>query len=888
MSSEVVNRQVVVNIVADDVTKQQDILIARQKKLNEEIAKTGDPKALADLNKQLKATEQQIDRNAKVMKGELLPTYNQLTSAARRYYAEFKKTGDPEVLKKYHEVNNALKQTKTEMAAIEKASGGLTRGGVFSAAFWANLAANGIQRAASAFSNFFSSSIQEALDADEATQRLSSTLDNLGRGDAFDRINRKADEMAQKFRYLDNDDILAVFKKLIDYGKLTEQEMNDLLPVIIDFAANSRISLDESTGVIVKALEGNGKALKQYGLDIKDAGTETDRLNTIMTTLKGKVEGAADAFQNSAKGGIMTARQELNNLKEDIGNAIIPALNSLLSFVVGALKGLKQFAIDIRNSFRGVSAKSIIDGEVSNEVAANAVSKFMDGISKKTKQERIKLITAEISLTEYGLKVLEDEVKAAKFDGKYTGDFKKASEDRRNYLTEKNKLLKDGLALTSDEALGLSDLSDKQVKATKETKKQVDELVDAFQRMLDIRNKINSPLEGKSAFQQRMDAELQFIKSASMFSSRDQVGNDPVAANAAFDRSRLARLELNVLTNRGKQRLQAELALLKEQERQELDAKDKTEAEKLLIEEKYRQLREEAESNHIQKMISLVADYVGQVLNIYDAFAQARTTREDAELAADRRKNDVKQRNLERQLRRGIISQKEYDVQVEQLRQKQDAKEKEYSQRQFRRNQRIAVLQAIINGAQGVVSTFAARPGLADIFTLGTARAIQIALIAATTAAQIASINAQKPQFARGGVLGGRTHAQGGNAIVDGSGRKIAEIERGEGIINRRSMADSRSYTLTGTPSQIASSLNSMNGNGVSWTRPARYMNYGAINRRYYAGGGVFDEGGSYSGNIDQLTRVLERGIQAFVVFNQLETQQDRLNAIRADATMGN
>lgn len=812
MASEVVNRQVVVNIVADDVVKAQETLLARQKKLNQEIAKTNDQKALADLNKQLKSTEQQIERNTKVLKGDLLPTFNQLTAAARRYYAEFKKTGDPEVLKKYYEVNAALKQTKAEMAGIEKASSSLTKGGVFSAGFWANLAANGVQRAASAFSSFFSGAITEALDAEEATARLSSTLDNLGRGDAFDRINRKADEMAQKFRYLDNDDIVGVFNKLIDYGKLTEKEMNDLIPVIIDFAAKSRTSIDDATDVIVKALEGNGKALKSYGIDLKDTGDETERLGILMTTLKSKVDGSGEAFQQTAKGGILTARQELKNLQEDIGNEIIPVLNKLLGFLLRAARAVKSFFISVRDGFDG-------------------------GVK----------ITGVIS----------DAIERAK---------QKQLEQSRGGVTDIFQNVNDVIATeSSKEPLGIADKAIAGNKTVAQKTKEVDELAASVKDLGDV---IEKELSRRNAIIQGGGTPIGFG-----IDFEAGVDNGIARARAGGNRNALAALELQVLRSRGKKRLEAELQLLKEQERQELENKNLTENEKMLVEEQFRQKRKDAELNYFQQLVALVANYAKQALDILSFFNDAQTEKENAELARDARLNDKKIKNLESRLRKGLITQKQYEQEVDKIESEREKKERVIRDRQFRREKGIRLTQAIINTAEAVTE---ALPNLLLAALAGAAGAIQIDRIA----------RSKPPEFARGGILGGRTHAQGGNAVVDGSGRKIAEIEAGEGIINRRSMADRRSYTLTGTPSQIASSLNSMNGNGVSWASPARYMNYGAINRRYYAEGGIFDDGSNSGSAIANLTSLLERGIKAYVVLTQMETQQQRMADIRADAKL--
>lgn len=853
---EVVNRQVNIYIQSGEAQKAYDSLIRKEKMLNEELAKTTDPKRMKKLHDDLKGLEEPISRAAKKLSGELSPSLKDVEAAARKARQELSRMSqnDPgfnEKVKQYNAFNAQLSSMRLEMGHLNAAQQSLGKTNFFTASFWANLAANGVARAASAFSSFFTGALQEALDADEATRRLESTLDNLGRGDAFDRITRKADEMAEKFRYLDNDDIVGVFNKLIDYGKLTEKEMNDLLPVIIDFAAKSKIGIDESADVIIKALEGNGKALKQYGIDIKDTGNEADRFQKIMGVLKEKVDGSAEAFQNSAKGGIMTARQELKNLSEEIGSTLIPILNTLLGWLLKAINGLKKFFKDIKDGFRGAFEINAI---------ANA-------------QRR-----AEKEFEENARKQVEDA------------------------FTKVNDII---ASTSGNKPLGIIDKVIGGNKTVSQKKKEVD---DAIKSIKDLGDVIDKELRARSAEVQNgglgIGIGIDFEKGIS-----DAIAN----ARAGANRNAIAGLDLQVLKSRGRAKLDAELALLREQERQELENKTLTENQKLLIEEQFRLKRKAAEEAYFQSIIETVADYTRQVLSIIGTFNEAQTNRENAELDRDRRINDNKLKNLERRLAAGKLSQADYNREVEKLQGDLEKKEKAYQLRQFKRNQAMAIVQALINGAQGVISTFAARPGLADIISLGAARAIQTGIIVAATAAQIAAIRSQKPQFARGGQLGGALHSEGGNPILDGkTGRKIAEIEKGEGIINRHSMADRSNYTVSGTPSQIASMLNALGG-GVQWAGGARLVpswynrqpasfNYGAI-KRYYATGGTFGGGGSAgSAGFDdagivnamqqmqetnfQLLSVLQRGIVAYASLQQFNDQQARLDAIDAERTM--
>ncbi|GEN74082.1 phage tail tape measure protein [Chryseobacterium lathyri] len=97
--------------------------------------------------------------------------------------------------------------------------------------------------------------------------------------------------------------------------------------------------------------------------------------------------------------------------------------------------------------------------------------------------------------------------------------------------------------------------------------------------------------------------------------------------------------------------------------------------------------------------------------------------------------------------------------------------------------------------------------------------------------------NIDKTQYKRGGQflgkggkLFGPSHSEGGMPVYDpNTGNKVAEMEGMEGIINADSMKDKSTYTVSGTPSQIASKINSIGG-GVDWDGGAtmkKFMNGG-------------------------------------------------------------
>ena len=145
---------------------------------------------------------------------------------------------------------------------------------------------------------------------------------------------------------------------------------------------------------------------------------------------------------------------------------------------------------------------------------------------------------------------------------------------------------------------------------------------------------------------------------------------------------------------------------------------------------------------------------------------------------------------------------------------------------QARKDKRRALLQAAINTAVAITKSL---PNF-----------IQAGLVAALGAIQIATISSQQfalgglfakqvqsgshPSFGKGAYLSqGAYHSQGGMPIINPhTGRKVAEIEKDEGIINRRSMRSKDVLRLEGTPYEIASMINSYKGYGRAYPKRSR------------------------------------------------------------------
>lgn len=138
------------------------------------------------------------------------------------------------------------------------------------------------------------------------------------------------------------------------------------------------------------------------------------------------------------------------------------------------------------------------------------------------------------------------------------------------------------------------------------------------------------------------------------------------------------------------------------------------------------------------------------------------------------RRADSEAKILEERKEAGVITEEQYEKQLEQVQKKA-----------FERKKKLDIAEAIINGALAMTKVTAQTGVLAFAFS---------PFIAAMTAAQIAVIASQKfadggliEKFADGGMVVGKSHAQGGEKFAVGG--RVAELEGGEAVINKRSTA---------------------------------------------------------------------------------------------------
>jgi TP901 family phage tail tape measure protein len=305
----------------------------------------------------------------------------------------------------------------------------------------------------------------------------------------------------------------------------------------------------------------------------------------------------------------------------------------------------------------------------------------------------------------------------------------------------------------------------------------------------------------------------------------------------------LAKAQLGVLkTTPGTEgRLQAQKVLLQVEQKQALQATDLTENEIARIKEEYRQKEAQLIIDFYAAQVQQILGTISQGLDIISQFDNARANREKAALDRELKQNETRKAGIRRLAETRVISENEATRRIRQIELQEEKKKEELEKKQQARAKRIAIAQAIINGAMAITSTLAATPGPTDILSLGAFRAIQIGLAIATTAAQISTITSTK--YGKGGKLTGPSHDQGGMPVINPvTGQKEAEVEGGEYIISKHTVANNK---------EIADALlySSMNLGGARirrfWeARPYRTIDYprvaSSMQKVKFADGGVF------------------------------------------------
>lgn len=134
-------------------------------------------------------------------------------------------------------------------------------------------------------------------------------------------------ELQKKTRF-DDDALAAGQAQLAQYG-LTEAQLEQLTPLLADYAAKTGKDIVTASEDLGKAFLGSGRALKLIGIDFQDAGSVAANFDQIVAALSAQVGGFAEKDAKTLTGQLEVLKNAFGEVKEATGSIFAPAVGLL-------------------------------------------------------------------------------------------------------------------------------------------------------------------------------------------------------------------------------------------------------------------------------------------------------------------------------------------------------------------------------------------------------------------------------------------------------------------------------------------------------------------------------------------------------------------------------
>jgi ABC-type transporter Mla subunit MlaD len=193
--------------------------------------------------------------------------------------------------------------------------------------------------------------------ADETAQKLLAAALEKSTGatdDQIKRTDRMVDQLQRATGVADDELRPALANLARATGNLTEAQ--SLLQLALDVSAGSGLSLESVQQILINAMLGNYKGLKQLGIEFESTGDKTKDFQTITQRLADLFGGAAKTRAEGFEGMLQRLRIAYDEIVERIGYAVLPYLQRFADFVLKAVvPAVEQFitSLQAKRGLRG-------------------------------------------------------------------------------------------------------------------------------------------------------------------------------------------------------------------------------------------------------------------------------------------------------------------------------------------------------------------------------------------------------------------------------------------------------------------------------------------------------------------------------------------------------
>jgi len=186
-------------------------------------------------------------------------------------------------------------------------------------------------------------SMNDLLDA-SLGQRQAMTLASVAFGEAAGEMGNFASSMQQVTNFED-DKMLSLMAKLSQTFKLNKDEIQQLVPVLLDFTEANKatgMSVESAFDLMGRALNGHTEMLGRYGIELDDTRLKTEGVSYLVEKLGEDYGGTATALADLR----LQNANAWGDIQETVGDMLTTLINPLL-------KGLKLL-MDAYNSLSPV------------------------------------------------------------------------------------------------------------------------------------------------------------------------------------------------------------------------------------------------------------------------------------------------------------------------------------------------------------------------------------------------------------------------------------------------------------------------------------------------------------------------------------------------------
>jgi len=258
--------------------------------------------------------------------------------------------------------------------------------------------------AGAALVKFGVDSVRAFQEAELANIKLQNSLLNnpLAASTSIDSYRAQADEL-RRLTGVSDEAVQGSQAMLAQFG-LTGDQVQQLVPLIVDLSTKMGIDLNAATKAVGKATQGSAGILSRYGITLDETALKADAFGAVMDGLSQKVGGFAEQEAATLDGQMRILGQAFDEFKEGIGGQVVPALTAIAGLandVAGSadsgasgMENLGRAAVMAVPGLQGLAAASALLGRDEQQMSG-ALDAGIDSMGQWTQQLQDNSITTD-------------------------------------------------------------------------------------------------------------------------------------------------------------------------------------------------------------------------------------------------------------------------------------------------------------------------------------------------------------------------------------------------------------------------------------------------------------------------------------------------------------